>query len=84
MHALGALDGSVASDWRGRGGVHAEARAGLARGIGHGGQHEAGGEVMEQEVVGGSLPQSGIHGGQWRCPGAAWCGWVGLCGVGSI
>jgi hypothetical protein len=47
MHVLGALDGSVASDRRGRGGVHNEARAGLARGIGHGGQHEAGGEVTE-------------------------------------
>jgi hypothetical protein len=65
------------ADARGRGGVHKEARAGLARGIGHGGQHMAGGEVTEQEVDGGTLPRLGVHGGQWRCPGAAWGDWVG-------
>jgi hypothetical protein len=43
--ALGALGGSVASKRRGRGGVHAAAQAVLIQGIGHGGEHESGGEV---------------------------------------
>jgi hypothetical protein len=54
-HALRALGGSIASDQRGRGYAHGEARAGLARGIGHWGQHGAGGEVTVQEVDGGVL-----------------------------
>jgi hypothetical protein len=44
-HTLRALGGPVVSVQHGRGGVHGEARAVLAQGIGHRGRHGAGGEV---------------------------------------
>jgi hypothetical protein len=56
---LRALGASIASDRRDRGDAHDEARAGLARGIGHWGQGRAGGEVTAQTAVGGALPTLG-------------------------
>jgi hypothetical protein len=60
-HALRALGGSMASGWHGRGAVHGRSEAGAARGIGHGGQHEAGGEVTGLEVVGAGPARIGVH-----------------------
>jgi hypothetical protein len=60
---LGALGGSVASDRRVRGASHDRPRPDLPRGIDPGVLGLAGGEVMEQEVVGGVLPRSGALGG---------------------
>jgi hypothetical protein len=74
-HALRALGGPITSIRRGRGGVHGEARAGLARGIGHRGRHGAGGEVTVQWVVGGALPLIGILGGHGDVLGGM--GWLG-------
>jgi hypothetical protein len=56
-------------------GVHDEARAGLAQGIGRRGQHRAGGEVTGQGVVGGALPRLGILGGHGDVLGGV--GWLG-------
>jgi hypothetical protein len=47
--------------WRGQGIVHGRSRSGVARGIGHGGQHEAGGEVTGPEVVGAGPACVGVH-----------------------
>jgi hypothetical protein len=73
-HALRALGGPVASVPHGQGGVHGEARAGLAQGIGRRGRHGAGGEVTGQGVVGGALPRSSILGGHGHVLGRAWGG----------
>jgi hypothetical protein len=69
---LCALVGLSAPAQRGQGDVHGRSEAGAARGIGHGGRHGAGGEVTGLEAVGGALPRSGVLGGQWQCPRAAW------------
>jgi hypothetical protein len=74
LPAPDALGGQFATRWQGRGVAHARPRADRSRGIDHWGQNEAGGEVTTQEVDGGALPRLGVHGGQWRCPGAAWGG----------
>jgi hypothetical protein len=47
--------------WRGQGIMHGRSRSGAAQGIGHGGQHEAGGEVMGPEVVGAGPTRIGVH-----------------------
>jgi hypothetical protein len=60
-HALGVLGGSRASGWHGQGAVHGRSEAGAARGIGHGGQHEAGGEVTGLEVVDVGPARIGVH-----------------------
>jgi hypothetical protein len=60
-HALHALGGTATSVWHGRGMVHIRSGAGASRGIGHRGQHEAGGEVMDRAVVGGALPMLGCQ-----------------------
>jgi hypothetical protein len=73
-HALRALGGLVASVRRGRGGMHGEARAGLAQGVGRRGRHGAGGEVTGQGVVGGALPRSSVLGGHGDVLGRAWGG----------
>jgi hypothetical protein len=83
-HALGALGGSVASNRRDRGGVHAAAQAVVIQGIDHGGQHEPGGEVTWQEVVGGALPRSDALGGHGDAQGGVGClcnvsAWWGWC-----
>jgi hypothetical protein len=67
--------GPVALVRHGQGGVHGEARAGLARGIGRRGRHGAGGEVTVQGVVGGALPSIGILGGHGDVLGGV--GWLG-------
>jgi hypothetical protein len=70
VHALDALGGQMASHWHGWSAVHGHARAELARGIGPLGRDGAGGDVMCQEMVGGALPRSGVHGGH----GEVWAG----------
>jgi hypothetical protein len=81
-HGLGALGSSVASDRRVRGGVHVAVRAALIQGIDHGGQHEAVGEVTEQEVVGGALPRSGTLDGHGAVHGRRGVAGTVLCDVG--
>jgi hypothetical protein len=85
-HALRALGGPVASVRHGRGGVHGEARAVPARGIGHQGRHGAGGEVTVQGWSVALYPRSGVLGGHGDVLGVVgWLGrvsarWVGLEG----
>jgi hypothetical protein len=74
-HTLRALGSPVASVQRGRGGVHGEARAVPARGIGHRGQHWAGGEVTVQGWSVALCPRSGILGGHGDVLGGV--GWLG-------
>jgi hypothetical protein len=57
--------------WRGQGIVHGRSRSGAARGIGHGGQHKAGGEVTGLEVVGAGPARVGVHCRHGVDPGAS-------------
>jgi hypothetical protein len=81
-HALRALGGSIASDRHGRGDAHDKARAGLAWGIGHWGQHGAGGKVTVQEVDGGVLTGLASTVVSRRCLGRCGVCWVSLCVAG--
>jgi hypothetical protein len=63
LHALRALDGTLASDWHGRGATHGRARAKMARGIGPRSRRGAGGEVTARGKVGAVLSVLGTHGG---------------------
>jgi hypothetical protein len=82
--ALLVLGGMVASEWHGRGIVHARSKAGMAWGIDHGGRHGAGGEVTAREGVIAVLPKFGIHDGHGCILSeggvAGWCRYgVGSC-----
>jgi hypothetical protein len=57
--------------WRGQGIMHGRSRSGAARGIGHGGQHKAGGEVTGLEVVGAGPARVGVHYRHGVDPGAS-------------
>jgi hypothetical protein len=57
--------------WHGQGIMHGRSRSGVARGIGHGGQHKAGGEVTGLEVVGAGPARVGVHCRHGVNPGAS-------------
>jgi hypothetical protein len=83
LHALRALDDTLASDWHDRGVMHGRARAKMVRGIGPGGRRGAGGEVTARETVGAMLSVLRIHGGRGSVLGEYGVAGLRRCGVGS-
>jgi hypothetical protein len=63
--------------------LHGQARAELARGIGHVGRRGSGGEVTAWAVVGASLPRLGAHVGHGDALGKRGVDERRLCEVGS-
>jgi hypothetical protein len=80
---LHALDGTLASDWHGRGATHGRARAKMARGIGPGGRRGAGGKVTSRGKVGVVLSVLGAHGSHGGVLGERGVAGLHRCGVGS-
>jgi hypothetical protein len=72
LHALRALGGTVVPEWHGWGTVYGGSEVVVPHGIGRGCTGELDGEVTGREVVGASLPKSGIHGGHGGVLGRAW------------
>jgi hypothetical protein len=83
LHALRALDGTLASGWHGRGAVHGRARAKLAQGIGPGGRRGAGGVVTARGMLGAMLSMLGAHGGRGGILGERGVARLRRCEVGS-